>query len=122
MIMEFFNTVDEYANVVNIICHTIIFLGGFYVAIHSRVLPRWATTCIWYVGLSSFFVATTIITEWVFGQHHPFSYFMMGHVGEIIMNVNLAIMVLLLFSHTIWRDIKAKNMRKVKDDDQKTVF
>lgn len=120
MLMEILNWTDTYSNIINFMCYIIIFLGGFYIAIHSRVLPRWATTCIWYVGLSSFLVAGTIVVEWTLGQHNPFSYFMMGHATEVIMNLNLALMVVMLFFHTIYHDIKNKSKRNSikKSDDR----
>lgn len=119
MIMSIINTIDYYANIINFICYLIIFLGGFYVAIHARVLPRWATTCIWYIGLSSFFVGSTIIVEWVFGQDHEFSYFMMGHAGEIVMNISITVMVFFLFFHTVYQDIKYKKKRKPPENMNK---
>lgn len=113
MLTEFVAMVDTYSNIVNFICYTLVFFGGFYVALHSRLLPTWASTSIWYLGVSSFFVATTIVVEWVFGQHHPFSHFMMGHFGEMIINLNLAIMVGFLFFHTVYQDFRNKKDRKM---------
>lgn len=121
MIMNFLNWIDAYSTVINFICYIIIFLGGFYVAIHSRVLPKWATTCIWYIGLSSLLVAGTIIVEWTLGQQHPLSYFIMGHATEVIMNTNLALMVVMLFFHTIYHDIKHKTLRKSMQKDEERI-
>lgn len=120
MLAEIITSIDSYSNTINFICYTIVFFGGLYIALHSRLLPKWAATCIWYLGLSSFFVASTIVVEWVFGQHHPLSHFMLGHFGEMIMNLNLAIMVFFLFFHTVYHDFKHKKDRKMmmrgKDD------
>lgn len=113
MLSEFIANVTAYSNIVNFICYVFVFLGGFYVAMHSRVLPKWATTSIWYLGLSAFFVAITIVVEWCFGQHHPFSHFMMGDFGEMIMNLNLFAIVFFLFLHTIYHDMKSKKDRKL---------
>lgn len=112
MITEIIPYIRDYTNIINFICYVTVFIGGFYVAMHSRIMPRWASTCVWYLGLSSFFVAVTILVEWLFGQMHPLSHFMMGDFGEMIMNLNLCIIVVFLFFHTIYRDIKSKKERK----------
>lgn len=103
---------NAYINVINLVCYTMIFIGGFYVALHSRYLPKWATTSIWYLGLSSFFVACTIIVEWAVGQDHPMSHYMLGQIGELIMNVNLSIVVMFVFFHTVYHDYRCKKKRK----------
>lgn len=113
MISQIISEIAAFSNIINFICYIIIFIGGFYVAMHSRILPNWATTSIWYLGLSSFFVASTIAIEWIFGQHHPFSHFMMGDFGEIVMNINLCAVVFFLFFHTIYHDLKSRKERKL---------
>jgi len=97
----------------------IVFLGGLYVAIHSRIMPTWASTSIWYVGVSSLFVALTIVIEWIAGTHHSLSYNMLGHFGEAVMNINLAILVLLMFFYTVFQDMKYKRKRERREDDQR---
>lgn len=118
MIAEIITSIDYYSNAINFLCYVIVFIGGFYVALHSRILPKWASTSIWYLGLSSFFVASTIVIEWIFGQHHPISHFMMGHFGEMIININLAVIVFFLFFHTVYADYKHKNQRKMRKEDR----
>jgi hypothetical protein len=113
MISEFISIVSAYSTIINFFCYIFVFLGGLYVAMHSRILPKWAITSIWYLGLSSFFVAVTIIVEWIFGQHHPFSHFMMGDFGEMIININLCAMVFFLFFHTLYHDFMNKRGRKL---------
>lgn len=123
MISAALNFLENYSLVINFICHLIIFLGGFYVAMHSRVLPRWATTCIWYIGVSSLLVSVTIVAEWICGQSYQLSHFMMGRAIEIVMNINLAIMVFMMFYHTVYHDIKNRSKRNSmkKSDDRLTL-
>lgn len=111
----------EYLNngmiLVNFICHLVIFLGGFYIALHSRIMPTWAVTSLWYIGVSSFLALLTIIFDWIKGPEFEFSYTMLGRVAETLLHVNMAIMVGMLFFHTIYKDYKGMKRRRTDHID-----
>lgn len=90
---------------INFVCHMLVFIGSFYVALHNRNLPTWHITPLWYLGLANFLVAITILVQWYFGPEHPLSYWNMGMVTETICYIILAIMVLILFAVTVGCDI-----------------
>lgn len=96
---------------INFICYLIIFVGGFYVALHSRVLPNWVITFIWYTGVCALLTTITIIIYWVDGPSSEFSYYNIGSITEVLLHLHLAILVLLLFFHTIWKDFKGMKKR-----------
>ena len=90
---------------INFISHLIIFIGGLYVALHSRTIPRWLSTLLWYVGCASMLCALTIGLEWTFGAVFPLSYSQLGFLCEIFLHVSIAVTVATLFSQTLWNDI-----------------
>ncbi len=103
---------------VNFICHLIIFVGGFYVAIHSRILPKWAITGLWYIGISSLLIALTILAEWIEGPLFLFSYATIGPAADFLLHLNLAIMVSMMFVHTVYKDFKGmRNRHKECSED-----
>jgi len=91
---------------INFICHLTIFIGGFYVALHSRVMPTWAITGLWYIGISSFLALLTIMFEWFNGPAFDFSYTSLGRVTDTFLHLNIAIMVFMMFFHTMYKDFK----------------
>ncbi len=93
------------------ICNFMIFLGGFYVAIHSRIMPTWTVTCIWYLGLSGLLTSITILLDWVMGSDFPLSYTQIGIVPDMIQYIILSFSVWLLFANTVWSDIKGRRDR-----------
>ena len=97
---------------INFVCHSAIFIGTIYSAIHCRFLSDWFITPLWYIGLMSLFVATTIVCEWTLGSEFYLSYSNIGGLGEILSNIILAVMCLYLFNDTIKQDIKSKKLRK----------
>lgn len=111
---NFFIALQEMSLSLNFVCHVIIFLGGFYVAIHSRLLPKWLVTCIWYIGISSWLAATSILLGWMIGEDFPLSYSKIGLFTELLLNINLAITVLILFSQTLINDISGAKRRRDK--------
>jgi hypothetical protein len=94
------------------ISHLIIFVGGFYVAMHSRIIPTWVVTCIWYVGLSSLFTLITIIIELTLGMEHPLSLYNLRVLAEFLPLLSIAITVFLLFINTLCTDVKCRKLRK----------
>lgn len=101
---------------VNLICYIAIFLGGFYVALHSRNIPRWLATALWYTGTFSFFTAVTIVLEFMYGQLFELSYFQIGLFGEMAMKVSLASIVIVLFLETVYKDYRGAKKRKALQD------
>jgi hypothetical protein len=112
MITNFFQLIQPLLIPLDFLCHIIIFIGGFYIAMHSRCIPRWLVTCIWYIGLSSFLNAVTILLQWTYGDAFPMSYSNVGIVTEIMLNVNLAVTVVLMFANTVREDIMGSKNRK----------
>jgi len=99
--------------------HTIIFIGGLYVAIHSRIIPSWLATCLWYVGLASLFVAITIGIEYTLGSDFPMSYTNLGQIAELIDSSIIALTISLMFGNTLYNDIKNKKNRTSNHDSNK---
>lgn len=97
---------------INFMCHMSIFIGGLYIAIHSRCIPTWLRTCLWYIGCSSFLIATTIIIEWSLGDQCELSYSNIGFFGEILFNIWIAITTFVFFLTTIHTDIKHSKIRR----------
>lgn len=97
---------------INFICHLTVFIGGLYIAIHSRNIPTWLSTCLWYIGCSSFFILITIILGWIYGPHFPLSYDNLGFFGEILFNFWIAGTTLLFFLYTLRIDIIHSKYRK----------
>ena len=107
------NPMQYVAISINFISHLVIFLGGAYIALHSRQIPIWLRTPLWYVGASSLLTAITILFQWVLGDEFPLSYSNIGLFCEIMLNVNLSIAVALMFFSTISKDIKGYKSRRL---------
>lgn len=88
-----------------------IFLGGGYIALHSRVMPRWAVTGLWYVGLAALLNAITILVEWSTDQLHPLSHFQIGQAVNTLFMLSIAAMVVMLFFNTVWKDYQGSRER-----------
>lgn len=97
---------------INFVCHLLIFVGSFYVALHNRKIPQWHLTPLWYLGLANLFVSITILTQWVIGPEHPLSYWNIGLVGETICTIILAAIVVTMFAATVFRDIIGSKKRR----------
>lgn len=98
------------------VIHLIIFVGGLYVAIHSRIIPNWLSTCLWYVGLASLFVAITIGIEYVIGPNFPMSYTNLGQAAELLDSTIIALTISLMFGNTLYNDLKNKKKRITKNN------
>jgi len=115
MISQFDYLLYPYFIVMNFICCITIFIGGLYIAIHSRKIPIWLRTCLWYAGCSDFFTATTILLGWIFGPQFELSYNNVGIIGEILFNFWIAFTTIVFFFKTIRSDIKYSKLRRIED-------
>ena len=95
--------------IINLITHTIVFMGGFYVAMFNKRLPLWHVTPIWYIGLASLFTVLTIVFEYIFGMTFPLSHFNMVLLSEAILDISLAYLVIVMFVGTFMMNKKSKN-------------
>lgn len=111
MILEVLSFLENVVLPVNFVCHVLLFLGGLYVAVHSRILPNWVITCLWYIGIAAALNSFTIILEWIYGPSFPMAYTQLGTLTETLLNLNLAFTVGLLFVHTLLKDIKSIKSR-----------
>lgn len=102
MLREAVEVIEFISPQLSFISSILIFLGGGYIALHSRIMPKWLVTCLWYLGLFALLNVFTLIIEWVWGQHHPLSHFQLGTVTETLIITVLAVTVGLLFFHTVW--------------------
>lgn len=109
--LELITIVDPYAVMINFLCHVTIFLGGLYVAIHSRSIPNWLRTCLWYIGCSSFLIGTFIVCGWSLGNDFVFSYSNAGVIGETLFNVWISVTTLAFFFKTLVEDVKHSRRR-----------
>jgi hypothetical protein len=114
-ITAFFFTLQEIALYLNLVFLLISFVGGLYVAIHARNIPIWVRTPLWYLGVSSFIVAVSIILEFTVGPEFILSYSRFGVIGEMLINFNIAVTSLIMLVNTVWKDIRCMNMRKRND-------
>lgn len=89
----------------------IVFLGSGYVALHSRVMPKWAVTILWYIGLAALLNFITHAIEWVDEPDNPLSNFNLGVATDTLMHLAIAVMVCLLFFNTVWKDYINSKMR-----------
>lgn len=101
---------------INFVCHMLVFVGSFYVAIHNRNLPQWHITPLWYLGLANLLVAITILVQWTIGPEHPLSYWNIGMVAETVCNIILAAIVLVMFAVTVGHDIINRKNRRFTNE------
>lgn len=119
MILDTIQMIEGHMLPLNFLCHVLIFIGGFYVALHSRVLPTWGVTCLWYIGLCSFLNCITIFAQLAYGAGFFLSYANIGSITETILNISVAATVLIYFSNTISRDFQGmKKRKKVEEVDR----
>lgn len=114
MIREIINFIDNASNLIILINGIALFLGGGYVAIHSRTVPKWAQTSLWYLGVFGLIAAISIVVEWVDGQMNPFSHFMIGNVINLIMLIIMTVTVGIMFANTVWIDVRKRKERGPK--------
>ncbi len=85
----------------NLLAHIVIFMGSLYVAVCNNYLPKWILTPLWYTGLCSLFVGISIIIQMIVGRDHPLSYSNLGVMGETLLNITIATIVITMFIKTI---------------------
>lgn len=112
MIVSIVGFLNSWTLLINFVCHITVFVGILYVAVHSRELSTWIITPLWYLGLTSGFVCTTIVTQWFAGPQHPMSYWTMGQLGEIGAHIILAFICFVLFVRTLKADLENSKHRK----------
>lgn len=107
-LLELLNEPD-FNLIINLVTHSIVFIGGFYVAMFNKRLPTWHVTPVWYIGLTSLFTVLTIIFEFIFGLSFPLSHFNMALVSEALLDIALAYLVIIMFIGTY--RMNSKNSR-----------
>lgn len=115
MVEQFVSSLDPFALIVNFLCHITIFFGGLYIAIHSRKIPTWLRTCLWYIGCSSFLIAITIILGWTVTPEFELSYHRIGTICETLFHILIASTTALFFIETVAADIKNSTKRKIEN-------
>jgi hypothetical protein len=100
---------------INFFCHAIIFLGGFYIAIHSRKIATWLRTCLWYIGCSSFLITISVIIEWALGPDIEFSFTNTQLLSRNLLYFWIAVTTFVFFIKTVMIDIKHFNNRQQDD-------
>lgn len=105
------NTLEYFSPTVVAASNILVFLGAGYIALHSRVMPKWAVTCLWYLGLACLLNLITFFVEWGVGQSHPLSHFQIGVVTETLVHLILSLTVCLLFLNTVWKDYTYSKLR-----------
>lgn len=108
------HAIDDTLLFLNFICHMVIFIGSFYIALHNRNLPKWHVTPLWYVGLSSFACAITILCQWGMGPNFPLSYHNIGTLTEVFSNISLSAIAVIFLTLTVRKDIKGSYNRNSK--------
>ena len=111
--LQIISNIDPYAMVINFICHLTVFFGGLYVAIHSRSIPQWLKTCLWYIGCSSFFIVIMMLLEWTLGSAFELSYTNAGIIGETMFNTWICVTTFIFFLKTVAEDIKHSKKRSI---------
>lgn len=110
--MNVLSNLSFYVYFLNFICHFTVFFGGLYIAVHSRCIPNWLRTCLWYIGCSSFLVGTTIALGWIFGPSFDLSYDKLGIYGETIFNIMITLTTATFFLKTLAADVKFSKSRR----------
>lgn len=116
MILDTMQIIESNMLPLNFVSHAIIFLGGFYIALHSRLLPTWIVTSLWYIGLFSLIICGTIVAQWHFGPDFILSYHNVGTITETMFNMAMAVTVAVCFSDTVLKDFKGMKSRKKREE------
>ncbi len=103
---------DVFSLKIHSICHVIIFSGIFLFVVKWKNAPQWHVTPLWYVGLSSLFIAFSVLCEWIWGLSVPFSYHNLGLIAEIMFDIFLASLVIVFFVTYTKKYLAEKNKPK----------
>lgn len=113
MITEIVAFFHSWTMLINFVCHSIIFVSVFYVAVHNRELKPWIITPLWWLAIISGFTASTVVVQWAIGPEHPLSYWTLGTLGEISSHIVLALIAVTMFFKTLKTDLEnCKNRQK----------
>lgn len=96
-LVAFFNS---WTLLINFVCHSIIFVSVFYIAVHNHELKSWIITPLWWLASLSGFTASTVVVQWAIGPEHPMSYWTLGTLGEIGSHIVLALITFVMFLKT----------------------
>lgn len=116
MLRDVIMAVDNMSDGITLAANLLTFVGGFYIALHSRMIPKWLTTSLWYIGLAALLNGITFIVQWTWDSTHPLSHFQIGSFTEVLMNVSLATTIGLLFFNTVWKDYLGSKKRQEVED------
>lgn len=108
-IVAFFNS---WTMLITFICHSVVFACSLYVAVHNRDLRQWVVTPLWYLGILSGFTAATTVIQWSIGPENPMSYWTLGILGELSIQILIAVIMFLTFLDTVRTDLKNKKHRQ----------
>jgi hypothetical protein len=103
----------QYQMPLNLIAHTLIFAGTFYVAIHNRQLRQWHITPLWYMGLTSLLAAISILCQYIIGPEFPLSYWNVSLFVETLSNIAVSSIALAMFILTVAKDLKERKNRNI---------
>lgn len=106
----------------NFLIHLSIFISAFYVALHNRSINKLIVTLLWYIGLASFFLVSSILLQFAFGEEFPLAYKEIGTLGETIFSLIIAITLGVVFTLTVKTDIAARKKRSKKIKKKLTVI
>jgi hypothetical protein len=95
----------------NLIAHSMIFAGTFYVALHNRTLKQWHITPLWYMGLTSLLVSISILCQYIIGPEFPLSYWNVSLFVETLSNIAVSSIAVIMFIMTVKRELKGRNNR-----------
>lgn len=112
--------IDSISPAIHFAANTMTFVGGAYIALHNRVMPKWLITCLWYIGLASLLNAITFMVGWIYGEVHPLSHFQLGSVTEAMVNITIATTIAILFFNTVWKDFVFSKNRKKQEPVKQT--
>jgi energy-converting hydrogenase Eha subunit C len=95
----------------NLIAHSVIFAGTFYVALHNRSLKQWHITPLWYMGLASLLASISILCQYMIGPEFPLSYWNVSLFVETLSNIAVSSIAAVMFILTVMKDLKERKNR-----------
>jgi hypothetical protein len=105
---------------INLIAHSVTFMGIFYVAIHNRNLKQLHITPLWYLGLASLFTAVTILLQYMIGPEFPLSYWNISLFAETLSNIMLAVIAAVMFIGTVRSDLRERKKRRLSAEESES--
>jgi hypothetical protein len=105
---------------INLIAHSVTFMGIFYVAIHNRNLNQLHITPLWYLGLASLFTSVTILLQYMIGPEFPLSYWNISLFAETLSNIMLAVISAVMFIGTVRSDLRERKKRRLSAEESES--